>query len=98
LLTSDSGSCIWTIESHNYDMEFPGIVQNGVVVLQGATALPEGTHVSVVCSSHSISQPLQSKKKRIDLPLVRCDRPSSVDLTGDQIASILNAEDAASRY
>jgi hypothetical protein len=36
------------------------------------------------------------KGKRIQLPLVRSDRPGSIHLTGERIAEILDQEDIAS--
>lgn len=78
-------------------MEIPGRVQNGVVVFESAAALPEGASVSVVYPV--IPAPLPpAVKRRIQLPLIHCDRPGSVPLSGPMIAHILDAEDAAPRH
>ena len=72
-----------------------GRVKNGVVVLEGDSALPEGAIVTV-----SYGEPVPGKsvngRTRIQVPLVKTDRPGSVDLTGDRIAEVLDDEDAAS--
>jgi hypothetical protein len=59
--------------------------------------LPEGAVVSVVFPAIASERP-PAEKRRIQLPLVHCDRPGSVHLTNTQIAEILDAEDAAPRY
>lgn len=71
-----------------------GHVHNGVVVLDGDVALPEGA--AVVVSFPAPATPAGGEK-RIRLPLVRTDEPGSVNLTGRQIAEILDQDDAASR-
>ena len=75
-------------------MEIPGRVQNGVVILQGAT-LPEGSEVAVRLLPPQSSQ---ASKKRIEVPLVRTGEPGSVDLTGEKITQILDEEDASSGH
>ena len=77
-------------------MKILGRVQNGVVILQGRTSLPEGASVAVVYPAPQSAQPVAAKR-RIELPLVHCDQPGTVHLTGEQIAEILDAEDAAAR-
>jgi hypothetical protein len=76
-------------------MVIPGRVQNGVVVLEGESALPEGAMVSVTFPAVSNSSE-RSQRQRIDVPLVRTGEPGTVDLTGARIAEILNEEDASS--
>ena len=75
-------------------MEIQGRVQNGLVVLDGGVSLPEGVCVSVLYPVPSRAKPVVAKQ-RIQLPLVHCDQPGSVHLTGKRIAEILDAEDAA---
>ena len=76
-------------------MNFPGHVQNGVVVLEGGATLPEGTPVSVV--SLGVPAIRVSKKPRpVKVPLVPSSKPGSLHLTGDMIATILDEEDMSS--
>ena len=77
-------------------MEILGRVHNGVVVLEGEPSLPEGASVAVVYPAPRTTKP-KAPKRRIELPLVHCDQPGTVHLTGVQIAEILDAEDAAAR-
>lgn len=77
-------------------MELRGRIQNGVVVIEGGPVLPEGTEVTVVCVGPG--GPASSvPKQRIHLPLVACQKPGSVNLTGPMIAEILDAEDVSPR-
>lgn len=78
----------------NDAMVVAGHVHNGVVVLDGSVALPEGAAVVV---SFPAPSPSAGGEQRIRLPLVRTDEPGSVNLTGRQIAEILDQDDAASR-
>jgi hypothetical protein len=77
-------------------MEIPGRVQNGVVVLQGGTVLPEGAAVTVHYPAPVVRAPSVGTK-RIQVPLVRTGQPGSVNLTSERIARILDEEDAAPR-
>ena len=77
-------------------MIIPGRVHNGVVVLEGGPALPEGAAVSVSYPAAGGSTAV-GEKRRIQVPLVRSERPGSVQLTGERIAAILDEEDASPR-
>lgn len=77
-------------------MIIPGRVHNGVVVLEGESALPEGAAVTITYPALRKTGPA-AQKKRIEVPLVRTDQPGSVQLTGARIAEILDAEDASPR-
>lgn len=77
-------------------MEIAGRVQNGVVVLEGAPALPEGASVTVFYAGPVASEP-ESKKGRIEVPRVRTGQPGTVNLTGERIAEILDEEDVSPR-
>jgi hypothetical protein len=77
-------------------MTIPGRVHNGVVVLEGDSALPEGAAVSVFYPPAS-TKPVGSKQ-RIQLPLVPSDKPGTLHLTNQQIAETLDEEDAAPRH
>jgi hypothetical protein len=74
-------------------MTIPGRVQNGVVVLEGESTLPEGTLVSVVSRSSPVIR-VAKQQRPVVLPLVRSGEPGSVDLTSEQIAEILDEQDA----
>lgn len=76
-------------------MVIPGRVQNGVVVLEGESVLPEGAAVTVTYTPSPTAKP-GARKRRIQVPLVRTDQPGSVQLTGEQIAEILDADTYAS--
>lgn len=77
-------------------MAIPGRVHNGVVVLEGGHALPEGTAVTVSCDvAPVLKKPV--KRKRVQLPLVHSENPGSVHLTNERIAEILNEEDVSPR-
>lgn len=77
-------------------MVIAGHVQNGVVVLDGDLALPEGTVVAISYPAPASSKPVGGNN-RIQVPLVHTGQLGSVDLTSDRIAEILDEEDAASR-
>jgi len=76
-------------------MEIPGRVQNGVVVLEGGSTLPEGMAVSVVPRVSPVIR-VAKQQRRVLLPLVPSENPGSVDLTGERIAEILDEQDAPS--
>jgi hypothetical protein len=73
-------------------MEIPGRVQNGVVVLEGQTTLPDGTPVTVLYPRVRIWRK-PGKKKRVKLPLVPSKHPGALSLTNERIAEILEEED-----
>lgn len=75
-------------------MVIPGRVQNGVVVLDGASALPEGAAVTITYPALSEAK-AASPIRRIQVPLVRTGQPGSVKLTSAGIAEILDQEDAS---
>lgn len=75
-------------------MEIRGRVQNGVVVVADGTNLPEGAEVIVVYSA-TVTPEAGETRERITLPLVRCQTPGSIHLTGPMIGEILDAEDLA---
>lgn len=76
-------------------MEINGRVQNGVVILEGVTSLPEGAAVVVTFPAPPVSQSV-AKKGRIEFPLVRTGRPGTLSLTNEQIGAIFDEEDASS--
>jgi hypothetical protein len=80
---------------NNEGMAIAGRVQNGVVVLEGGSALPEGMAVSVVPRIAPVIR-VARRQRRVVLPLVPAEKPGSVDLTGQRIAEILDEQDAPS--
>jgi hypothetical protein len=79
---------------NNDGMIIPGRVQNGVVVLEGESPLPEGAAVTVTYPAVSGAKPA-GQKQRIQVPLVRTGEPGTVKLTGARIAEILDQDDAS---
>ncbi len=76
-------------------MNIRGKVQNGVIVLAEGFLLPEGTVVSISCES---PVPVVTEDRRVTFPLVRSSHPGSLQLTGEKIAEVLDAEDASSGH
>jgi hypothetical protein len=76
-------------------MEIRGRVENGVVVLEGESTLPEGMEVSVVPRVSPVIR-LAKHQRRVVLPLVPSEKPGSIDLTADRIAEILEEQDVSS--
>ena len=76
----------------NGRMVLRGHMQNGVVILEGKTKLPEGAVVTVTYPAPVASPPVV-KKRRVEFPLVRSEHPGSVDLTNERITEILAEED-----
>ena len=76
-------------------MVIRGRVHNGVVVLEGQAALPEGAGVTV--SYPALLAPKSADQPRIEVSLVRTGEPGSVALTNARIAEILDDEDASPR-
>jgi hypothetical protein len=68
-----------------------GHVQNGVVVLDDGATLPEGTRVTVL--PHRLKTCVPKKRRRVVLPLVKSDKPGSINLTAERIAQILEEEE-----
>ena len=77
-------------------MELRGRIQNGVVIIDDGPALPEGAEVTVIYVAPGAPEPAHHQQ-RISLPLVPCQAPGRVNLTGPMIAEILDAEDISPR-
>ena len=78
-------------------MEIQGRVHNGVVIFEGGgPPWPEGTQVTVLPRG---TPPTKSPATscRVQLPLVRSDRPGSRMLTAERPAEILDDEDVFAR-
>ena len=74
-------------------MVFTGSVQNGVVVLPEGTHLPEGLTVYVTLPSDVDTA--RKSGERVKLPIFESKGIPFGDLTNDQIAEILDREDAS---
>ena len=79
----------------NNGMEIQGRVHNGVVVLEGHSPLPEGTMVTVSYPAAPLAESTETNQ-RVQLPLVRSDRPGSRRLTAERLAELLEDEDVSS--
>jgi hypothetical protein len=77
-------------------MTVKGRVQHGVIILPKGVSLPEGTEVIVSCEPGSIAQPKQGK--RVEFPLVRSQRPGTLQLTPERVAQLLDEQDVPSRH
>jgi hypothetical protein len=75
-------------------MVIRGRVQNGVVVLNGQTTLPEGSEVAVTYPAAPAVESGQ-KTHRVDFPLVRSKHPGSVQLTAEHVAALLENDDVS---
>ena len=71
-----------------------GRIHNGVVVLDGGLALPEGTEVTVSFSIAS-EKAAPDSRRRLRLPLVPSARPGSRLLTAERVAEILEEDDVS---
>ena len=80
---------------HNLHMEFPGHIQNGVVVFDDPASLPEGAAVTVTLSPQPKVR-VARNQGRVAFPLVSSSAPGSVRLTNSMIGEILDKEDASS--
>ena len=78
-------------------MVIPGRVQNGVVVPESGTSLPEGAAVTITYPPLNGDRPATSRQ-RIQVPLVKTGQPGSVQLTGEAIGEILDNEDSSARH
>ncbi len=74
-------------------MVITGSVHNGVVVLEGGISLPEGARVKIILTSET--KPPKKSGERVKLPIFDSGEPPFIDLTNDQIADILDREDAS---
>ena len=76
-------------------MVIPGRVRNGVVVLEGGPALPEGIAVTVSCDLAPEVETAQ-RKRRVDVPLVPSRNPGTLHLTAKRVAEFLEEDDLSS--
>lgn len=75
-------------------IEVPGRIENGVVVLEGPNALPEGARV---CVSYPASPSVRvtAVGRPVVLPIFPYEGTPDLDLTNDRIAEILDRDDAS---
>jgi hypothetical protein len=74
-------------------MVITGSVQNGVVVLPEGTHLPEGVTVYVTLASEADAA--RKSGERVKLPIFESKGTPFGDLSNDEIADILDREDAS---
>lgn len=82
--------------AENDRMVIRGRVEKGVVVLlDDASALPEGAEVivSYPAAPKETETPESRKGKRVQLPLVPSKRPGTRRLTADRVVEILDEND-----
>ena len=79
--------------AQNELMVIPGRVRNGVVVLEGGPALPEGMAVTVSCNIAPAAETAK-QKRRVDLPLVPSKSPGTLNLTAEHIAELLEEDES----
>jgi hypothetical protein len=77
-------------------MVIPGRVENGVVIPESASALPEGAVVTITYPATTANRECPPRQ-RIQVPLVRTGELGSVQLTGEAIAEIMDNEDTSAR-
>jgi hypothetical protein len=77
-------------------MEIRGRVHNGVVVLDGERALPEGAVVTVWFTPIPGPPMPGGSGARVRLPLVPSARPGSLRLTAERVAGLLEDGDVPS--
>jgi hypothetical protein len=75
-------------------MDVPGRVENGIVVLEGATQLPEGAQVVVSLRTKPNIQ-VATTQRPVRLPIFDYSGPPDINLTNDQIVEMLAREDAS---
>ena len=73
-------------------MEFPGRVQNGVVVFDGPQTLLDGTEVIVRTTSTPVIR-VNKIQRQVEFPLFPSSEPGSLHLTNEQIQEIFDEED-----
>ena len=77
---------------NNGHMRIPG--RNGVVVLEGGPALPNGTPVTVSCELAPVPKK-PAERKKVHFPLVRSKKPGRLHLTAERVAEFLEDEDVS---
>jgi hypothetical protein len=75
-------------------MQLQGHFQNGVVVLDGGTAPPDGTTVTVSINTPQPTRVAESLKP-IPFPPIRAGQPGTTLLTNAMLAEILDNEGAS---
>ena len=75
-------------------MNMRGRVQNGVVVLDNPSQLPEGAVVDISYPIASIPESARPRRK-VHLSLVPSRQPGTRQLTSDRIAELLDDDDVS---
>lgn len=77
-------------------MQTQGVVHNGAIIVEGGVPFPEGTRVLV--TEAPLLKLAGEKGKRVEFPLVRSDKPGTLELTNEKIWELLDDEDLAPRH
>jgi hypothetical protein len=81
----------------NAVMNIAGRIQNGVVVLENESGLPEGARVTVIYPASEPEPAPTTIRRRVKFPL-HPGEPGTLPLTNRRIAEILDDEDASARH
>ncbi len=85
-----------SVAANNDRMVIPARVHNGVVVLEGDSALPEGAAVNVVFLAAANGK-TPRERRPVQLRLIPSSRAGNVQLTNEQISEIMDEEDVSPR-
>lgn len=72
-------------------MQAEGVVHNGVIVIEGGVAIPDGTRVTI-----STQGPIardDKSKSTVEFPLVRSANPGQLQLTNEFLSECLDADE-----
>ena len=72
-------------------MVVQGRIENGVVVLSDAIALPNGAAVTVIVPA--IAPEVGADQRRVQLPLVPSKTPGARQLSADDVAKLLSQDE-----
>ena len=72
-------------------MQAEGVVHNGVIVIEGDVAIPEGTRVTI--STQAINLRDVDPKSVVEFPLVHSATPGKLQLTNEFLSECLDADE-----
>lgn len=74
-----------------FKMQAEGVVHNGVIVIEGGVALPDGTRVTISTQIKNARD--DSPKTTVDFPLVHSATPGKLQLTNEFLSECLDADE-----
>lgn len=74
-------------------MTFETTVQNGSILIPEGMSFADGTAVRVICYDRVRIIPPPPSDPRIELPLIRSEKPNSVELTNEMISGLMTEQD-----